>query len=58
MRFDYWTVRAVPQPMGITNIGVGVIVLDPRTGESQFKFQDTQRALTGSESREAIKQAL
>lgn len=58
MQFDYWTVRAVPQPMGITTIGVGVVVLDPRTGESQFKFKDAQRAFTGSESQEAIKQAL
>ena len=58
MRFDYWTVRAVPQPMGITTIGVGVVVLDPRTEESQFKFKDAQRVLTGSESEEAIKQAL
>ena len=58
MQFDYWTARAVPQPMGITTIGVGVVVLDPRTGESQFKFKDAQRAFTGSESQEAIKQAL
>ena len=58
MRFDYWTVRAVPQPMGITTIGVGVIVLDPHTGRSQFRFKDAHRALTDSENRNAIKHAL
>ena len=58
MRFDYWTVRAVPQPMGITAIGVGVIVLDPHTGQSQFRFKDAHRALTDSDNRDAIKHAL
>ncbi|OIR42908.1 DUF3037 domain-containing protein [Corynebacterium sp. NML120713] len=58
MRFDYWTVRAVPQPMGITTIGVGVIVLDPRTGQSRFRFKDAHRALTDSDNRDAIKHAL
>lgn len=58
MRFDYWTVRAVPQAMGMTTIGLGVIVLDPHTGQSQFKFKDAQRVLTGSDNRDAIKQAL
>ncbi|OIR45770.1 DUF3037 domain-containing protein [Corynebacterium sp. NML130628] len=58
MRFDYWTVRAVPQPMGITTIGVGVIVLDPHTGQSQFRFKDAHRALTDSDNRDAIKHAL
>ncbi|OFT30670.1 DUF3037 domain-containing protein [Corynebacterium sp. HMSC08D02] len=58
MRFDYWTVRAVPQPMGITTIGVGVIVFDPRTGQSQFRFKDAHRALTHSDNRDTIKHAL
>lgn len=44
--------------MGITTIGVGVVVLGPRTGEPRFKFKDMQRAFTDSESQGAIEQTL
>lgn len=37
MRIRYWTIRATPDPIRILNIGVGVIVMDPETGEVDVK---------------------
>lgn len=58
MRFDYWTVRVIPRPMGITSIGVGVIVFDPRSGQSSTKFHPSSRLYSDSEYSEAITHAL
>lgn len=40
MRFDYWTISVVPEPMSITRLGFGLIVTDPRTGELETFFRD------------------
>lgn len=58
MRFDYWTVSVVPRPMGITTIGVGVIVIDAATGESQSSFRTDRGIHHGFENRDAIQRAL
>lgn len=58
MRFDYWTVRVIPRPMGITSIGVGVIVFDPQSGQSSTKFHPSSRLYSDSEHSEAITHAL
>lgn len=38
MRIRYWGIRAVPTPMSLTSIGIGVVVEDPRTGEVLTRF--------------------
>ncbi|QCB28855.1 DUF3037 domain-containing protein [Corynebacterium endometrii] len=58
MRFDYWTVSVVPRPMGITTIGVGVIVIDPATGQLKYMFRTDQGIRHDSEFPDAIRPAL
>lgn len=40
MRIRYWGVRAVPAPLSLTSIGIGVIVENPETGEILTRFLD------------------
>lgn len=54
MRFPYWTICAVPQPMGITTLGVGVIVLDPKTGEIRSQFRRDRSLFSATEFETAI----
>lgn len=54
MRFSYWTIRAVPQPMGITTLGVGVIVLDPESGEVCSQFRRDRSLFSATEFDSAI----
>ncbi|OFK93168.1 hypothetical protein HMPREF2792_11485 [Corynebacterium sp. HMSC068H04] len=58
MRFDYWTVSVVPRPMGITTIGVGVIVIDAATGETKNHFRSDRGIHHDSDFPEAIRRAL
>lgn len=39
MRFDYWPISVIPRPMGITRIGVGIVVIDPATRQAKSKFR-------------------
>lgn len=59
MRFDYWTVHVIPRPMGITRIGVGVIVADPASGQTRYRFRnDTNRVFREFDLSQAIHSAL
>lgn len=57
MLFDYWTVSVVPDPMGITSIGAGVVVVDPRSNEVRSRFRSRQ-FLRGFDKTGALKAAL
>lgn len=54
MRFDYWTIRVVPEPMGITSIGIGVIVMDPCSGAAEIRMRDDRQQFAGFQYEEAI----
>ena len=41
MKFDYWTIRFQPFPVGLTVYGIGVVAADPRTGEFGYKKVST-----------------
>lgn len=41
MRFDYWPISVIPEPMSITRLGFGLIVADPRSGEIETFFHDS-----------------
>ncbi len=45
MRFRYWTVQVRPTPTSITQLGIGVIVEDPSTGELAHRFVEKPHTL-------------
>lgn len=54
MRFDYWTVRLVPDVFGLTKYGVGVVVVNPDTGETRNKFRPVEPLLRRHENRREL----
>lgn len=59
MRFQYRTIRATPDPTRILEIGVGVLVTDPRNGNSAITTIERPEALPSQvQHRDAIFSAL
>lgn len=58
MRFDYWTVRLVPDVFGLTTYGVGVIVANPGTGETRNRFRNVEPLLRRHENKGELATAL
>lgn len=58
MRFDYWTIRVTPHPMGITTLGVGVVVVDPKTTASVFRLHNRIPKVLDNQDCSAISNAL
>lgn len=56
MRFAYWSVRVNPLPLGVTTVGIGVIVQDTLTGQAVCRFRKDKGLLARTNYAEAIKE--
>lgn len=58
MRFDVWTIRAVPHPLSVTSIGIGVIVYDPLTTRFKTHFCNVKSVFSSHDNVGAIERSL